>query len=63
MSNKASRRRPLTFADVREIALSMHDVEETTAYGMPAFKAAAEGQLQVRSWRRSGKSRKRLPVT
>jgi hypothetical protein len=33
------RRRPLTFADVREIALSMPEVEEVTAYGMPAFKA------------------------
>jgi hypothetical protein len=29
----------LTFDDVREIALSMPEVEETTAYGMPAFKA------------------------
>jgi hypothetical protein len=29
----------MTFADVREIALSMPDVIETTAYGMPAFKA------------------------
>lgn len=36
---KTPRRRPLTFDDVREIALSMPDVEETTAYGMPAFKA------------------------
>jgi len=32
-------RRPLSFDDVREIALSMPDVEEVTAYGMPAFKA------------------------
>jgi hypothetical protein len=32
-------RRPLTFDDVREIALSMPEVEEVTAYGMPAFKA------------------------
>lgn len=39
MIRKSSRRRPLTFADVREIALSMPHVEETTAYGMPAFKA------------------------
>ena len=29
----------MTFDDVREIALSMPDVIETTAYGMPAFKA------------------------
>ena len=36
---KTARRRPLTLADVREIALSMPEVEETTAYGMPAFKA------------------------
>jgi len=32
-------RRPLSFDDVREIALSMPEVEEVTAYGMPAFKA------------------------
>lgn len=32
-------RRPLSFDDVREIAMSMPDVEEVTAYGMPAFKA------------------------
>ena len=38
-SKKIARRRPLTFADVREIALAMPEVEETTAYGMPAFKA------------------------
>jgi hypothetical protein len=40
MPNKRSaRRRPLTLDDVRAIALSMPEVEETTAYGMPAFKA------------------------
>jgi hypothetical protein len=38
-SNRQSTRGPLTFDDVREIALAMPDVEETTAYGMPAFKA------------------------
>lgn len=38
-NKKKSRQRALTFDDVREIALSMPDVEETTAYGMPAFKA------------------------
>jgi hypothetical protein len=38
-SSKQSTRGPLSFDDVREIALSMPDVEETTAYGMPAFKA------------------------
>jgi hypothetical protein len=40
-SNKkrSTRSRGLTLADVREIALSMPDVIETTAYGMPAFKA------------------------
>jgi hypothetical protein len=32
-------RRALTFEDVREVALSMPEVEEVTAYGMPAFKA------------------------
>ena len=36
---KTARRRPLTFDDVREIALSMPEVEETTGYGMPWFKA------------------------
>jgi hypothetical protein len=44
-SSKASaakpsvRRRGLTLDDVREIVLSMPEVVETTAYGMPAFKA------------------------
>jgi hypothetical protein len=38
-SKKSSRRGSITFDDVREIALSMPEVEETTAYGMPAFKA------------------------
>ena len=32
-------RRALSFDDVREIALSMPEVEEVTAYGMPGFKA------------------------
>ena len=35
----SARHRSLTFDDVRAIALSMPDVTETTAYGMPAFKA------------------------
>jgi hypothetical protein len=40
MSNsKRSRRGPRTFDDVRENARSLPVVEETTAYGMPAFKA------------------------
>jgi hypothetical protein len=34
-----ARRKPLTFDDVRAIAMSMPDVVESTAYGMPAFKA------------------------
>ena len=38
-SRNARGARSLTFDDVREIALSMPEVEETTAYGMPAFKA------------------------
>ena len=38
-SKPSGRRRGVTFDDVREIALSMPDVTETTAYGMPAFKA------------------------
>jgi hypothetical protein len=37
--NKGIQRGSATFDDVRQIALSMPDVEETTAYGMPAFKA------------------------
>jgi hypothetical protein len=32
----------MTLDDVREIALSMPDVIETTAYGMPAFKAGGK---------------------
>lgn len=36
---KKSPTRTLSFDDVREIALSMPEVEEVTAYGMPAFKA------------------------
>lgn len=39
MKKKTARRSAVTFADVRKLALSMPDVEETTAYGMPAFKA------------------------
>jgi len=39
---KSTRQRSLTFDDVREIALSMPEVEETTAYGMPAFKAGGK---------------------
>ena len=40
MKEKKSPPRPhLSFDDVREIALSMPEVEEVTAYGMPAFKA------------------------
>jgi hypothetical protein len=38
-STKKTRRRPLTFADVRDIALSMPEVSETTSWGMPTFKA------------------------
>jgi hypothetical protein len=36
---KKARRGPLTFDDVREIALSMPEVTETTSWGMPTFKA------------------------
>jgi hypothetical protein len=38
-NEKKTRRRPLTFADVRDIALSMPEVTETTSWGMPTFKA------------------------
>lgn len=51
-SKPSARRRGVTFADVREIALSMPDVTETTAYGMPAFKAGKKrfaGQPIARS--------------
>jgi hypothetical protein len=41
-AKKSAQRRGMTFADVREIALSMPDVIETTAYGMPAFKAGGK---------------------
>ncbi len=39
MKKKVTRRGSVTFDDVREIALSMPSVEETTTYGMLAFKA------------------------
>ena len=39
MGEKSARRRGMTLDDVRKIVLSMPDVIETTAYGMPAFKA------------------------
>lgn len=39
MKEKKSPPRTLSFDDVREIVLSMPDVEEITAYGMPAFRA------------------------
>ena len=39
---KAARGRVLTFDDVRAIALSMPEVTETRAYGMPAFKAGGK---------------------
>jgi hypothetical protein len=38
-NKKNTRRRPVTFEDVREIALSMPEVWETTAWGQPTFKA------------------------
>src|SRR5262245_4192804 len=38
-NKKNTRRRPLTFEDVREIALSMPEAWETTAWGVPAFRA------------------------
>jgi hypothetical protein len=36
---KSAGKRAPTFGDVRKIALSMPDVEETTGYGMPWFRA------------------------
>ncbi len=39
MKKKTARRSSVTFDEVRRIALSMPEVTETTAYGMPAFKA------------------------
>jgi hypothetical protein len=41
-TKKTTQRRGTTFDDVREIALSMPEVTETTAYGMPAFKAGGK---------------------
>lgn len=38
MKKKTARRSAVTFDDVRKLALSMPDVHEVTAYGMPAFK-------------------------
>src|SRR5271163_4620935 len=37
---------PLTFKDVRKIALALKNVEESTSYGTPAFKAG--GKLLAR---------------
>jgi hypothetical protein len=37
---------PVTFKDVRGIALSLPNVEESTSYGTPAFKAG--GKLLAR---------------
>jgi hypothetical protein len=36
---KRTREKPLTFADVRRLALAMPEVTEVKAYGMSAFKA------------------------
>ena len=36
---KTTGKRAPTFADVRKIALAMPEVEETTGYGMPWFRA------------------------
>ena len=36
---KSTARRRLTFDDVRDIALAMPEVWETTSWGMPTFKA------------------------
>jgi len=41
-AKKSTQRRGVTLDDVREIALSMPEVTETTAYGMPAFKAGGK---------------------
>jgi hypothetical protein len=39
MKTTSPRRRQLSFEDVRDIALSMPEVTETTSWGMPTFKA------------------------
>jgi hypothetical protein len=39
MKKTSPRRRQLSFEDVRDIALSMPEVTETTSWGMPTFKA------------------------
>jgi hypothetical protein len=38
VKKKTVRRRSVTFDDVRKLALSMPEVHEVTAYGIPAFK-------------------------
>ena len=40
---------PLSFDDVRAIALSLPNVEEATAYGKPGFKAFGKFLTRVRS--------------
>ena len=42
VKKKGTARSGVTFDDVREIALSMPEVTETTTYGMPAFKAGGK---------------------
>jgi hypothetical protein len=39
---------PLTFKDVRKLALALKNVEEGTSYGTPAFKIG--GKLIARLW-------------
>ena len=50
MNEKKKPRRPqVSFDDVREIALSMPEVEEVTAYGMPRSRRARPGSWASRS--------------
>jgi hypothetical protein len=44
---------PLTFKDVREIALSLENVEEGTSYGTPAFKVGGKLLARLREDRES----------
>ena len=44
---------PLTFKDVRKIALSLKNVEEGTSYGTPAFKVGGKLLARLREDRES----------
>lgn len=51
MSDKKRGRHTLTLDDVREIALSMPEVEEKTTYGLPSF-AVGKTRFAVQAYQR-----------